>query len=818
MDLLRLTDHEPPMGDFAIRPPLAFTRAVWTAPIAGEDGAPDHRIIHSRCVQFHGPATIRRIGLRRTPGYHKCGSRMDLDWVVSLRILALQDGQWVAVRCESELRQPLGDQVQWIDLGRVETTALILEVRRSGIDGWWSGWNLASGAFELDGEYQSGIAPRCERTLVLETVSKENLPDGVSLAVKHGEARYRTAHFEVAFNLRRPGFSFLSIDEWGTGRTETNVLRRQPGSFYQGVMLSPVGGPPVAAQTVRFDAEGSVSVAGNRIRYHVRLPQQDQHYQLEWTILKDRMRLCATRHSVRSVRAWSSAAWQIGLDTSVSAGHSTGEVVRAGETGSMQFPVWSHMPGFGSFAIDVLEGDALWRVNAIRPDDLITSELKLGEVLQPEGDYLLMPGHHEAVLEFRAAQPEPSLHADTPADVVRAVRSCAITALTYRADTATLSNNGVSIHCPISLDNWSAVALPMDAVIPELRAGILLRDSLERWLDGGPGYTSGPLLQDGHYYEAEDEYIMTASAGLLALAEYLETSGDSGWLDRYREPVRRRLERTKSYDVDDDGLIESIWRTGTSGSGQWSTCWLDVVSFGWKDAFANALLYPALVRLADTLPGLGGEDLSSGLLDWAEQLRQSYRPAFFNPSTGWLAGWRCKEGKLHDHAFPAINGAAVAGGLLEGEDARSMMVALLEEMERQGVPDACYGLPVSLWHIPDEDLAGIMQGYPKGYYQNAGLTHAQSRHFLAGLYRTGLVAEADLLLERLCAGAAERLVFGGSKSGVDWRAWDGSPCGYEGLLTDQFGFIGTALRRYGVPGNGSDSFTQAGHLMRYIRS
>ena len=41
-------------------------------------------------------------------------------------------------------------------------------------------------------------------------------------------------------------------------------------------------------------------------------------------------------------------------------------------------------------------------------------------------------------------------------------------------------------------------------------------------------------------------------------------------------------------------------------------------------------------------------------------------------------------------------------------------------------------------------------------------------------------------------------VFGGSGSGLDWRYWDGRPCGYEGLLTDQFGILAVALERYGV--------------------
>jgi hypothetical protein len=115
------------------------------------------------------------------------------------------------------------------------------------------------------------------------------------------------------------------------------------------------------------------------------------------------------------------------------------------------------------------------------------------------------------------------------------------------------------------------------------------------------------------------------------------------------------------------------------------------------------------------------------------------------------------------------------------------------------MPDPALGMPGNLWHIPDKDLADITQGYPLGYYQNGGRTHAQARHFVMALYRCGLRREADQLLKRLCVGFAEARVFGGNQSGVDWRYWDDRPCGYEGLLTDQFGVLEAVYARWGKP-------------------
>ena len=88
---------------------------------------------------------------------------------------------------------------------------------------------------------------------------------------------------------------------------------------------------------------------------------------------------------------------------------------------------------------------------------------------------------------------------------------------------------------------------------------------------------------------------MTGAAGLLGLAEYLHHCGTNDWLQRYREQIRTKLLQMKARDFDADGLIESKYRTGVSGTGQWSTTWFDVISFGWKDSWTNALLYPALI-------------------------------------------------------------------------------------------------------------------------------------------------------------------------------------------------------------------------------
>lgn len=800
-DLLTLQDHEPPMGDTAGHQPLAFTRAIWTGPLDGEDGAPERRIIHARVLQLHATVRLHRLGLRRAPGYHKCGSVVDRDWVTAFRLLLWDGDGWTVHREERDIPRPDADDILWFELDNVKAAAAMVEVRQCGIDRWWPSWNLVSGAFVLDGEALGDLAPRCESLLDVTEVSLTGLPDGLSVTHTHGEVRYRSAHLDVGFSLNRAGFSFLGLDEDGHGKTEVNLLRHGPGLFFQGPQLHPVGGPPVAMPSLRNLAHGTTRVHGNRVTYELTLGATGQRYRLAWEVLPDRLVLRADRTGERPLRAWRSNAWMLGLDCTAVPAHVVGETIRTSETGLVRLPAWLHAPSFGSLRLSAEGDDAqgvLLRSDAYRALDMTTAELKLGEEPQPEGDYLLPAGRFRARLEWRIGRPDVPLREGTPHEVERAVQRCALTALTYRADTATLTNNGASIHCPICMDNWSATALRLGRVLPHLDAMDLVRDSLERWLDGGPGYTSGRIQQQGEIHDAEDEYLMTGAACLLALADLLEHDRSEDWLARYREPIRLQLDKMRARDLDGDGLIESPFRTGVSGTGQWSTNWFDVVSYGWKDAFSNALLYPALVRLARALPDLGAPDLANGLADWAERLRDAYVPTFYNEETGWLAGWRCKEDKLHDHAFLPPNGAAVTGGLLPDDLARQVIERLWEESLRVGMPDPYLGLPGNLRPIPDEDLADIMQGYPLGYYQNGARTHSQARHFVGALYRVGMTREGDYLLSRLTKGLADAVVYGGCRSGLDWRYWDGRPCGYEGLLTDQFGILSVALARYGT--------------------
>lgn len=801
-DLLTVADLEPPMGDLFLGRRLDAGRSVWTAPaLPHEAGQPDARIIHQRVLRLHGMARLDRIGLRRGQGYHKCGSgQYDLDWITGLRVLAHEKERWKTVIEKHGLRAPAYGTVAWLPFPKkCETDALIIEVRTCGIDAGWTPWNLAMSALVLEGKMLSGIAPRNERTLELAKLDLGGLPRGVSVVHRDGEVRYRTKKFEIGFTLSRPGLSYFCLHTEDAANAGVNLLNAKPPLFSQGTQLHPVGAAPLMASALRCDIRGSVSVKGNTVTYD--FATGGQKYRLAWSVAPDEIALDATRSAAEAVHAWQSSAWTIGLRNSATPSHVLGHLLKDGETGAVALPALLVLPKYGALQISASSGSAWLRSDCFRSQDLNVLEIKLGETRTPEGTYDLPAGEHRATITLRPAMPPALLKKFAPAVAHRALRRTQFAALTFRTDTGTLSNNGASMHCPICLDTWSSVALALGAdkpLLPGLPApGDFLRHTLERWLAEGPGYASGRLRKNGRVHHAADEYLMTGTAALRGLGDYLASCATPGWFQKYRANIRSRLDKARRRDLDGDGLIESAHRTGTSGGGQWSTCWYDVISFGWKDAFANAILYGALRKIAEGLRRFGESDDAAALDAWADKLHASYRPAFWNGKNGWFGGWRCREGKLHDYAFLPVNGVAVVEGLLPRDEARAMLRRLLDEARRVKMPDAALGLPGNLHPIADADLADIMHGYPFGYYQNGGRTHSQTRHFVMALYECGLTHEADALLERLCAGLAEARVFGGNQSGVDWRYWDDRPCGYEGLLTDQFGLIEAIMRRWG---------------------
>jgi hypothetical protein len=123
------------------------------------------------------------------------------------------------------------------------------------------------------------------------------------------------------------------------------------------------------------------------------------------------------------------------------------------------------------------------------------------------------------------------------------------------------------------------------------------------------------------------------------------------------------------------------------------------------------------------------------------------------------------------------------------------MDRILAKMKEVGYTNFKIGLPGNLVPVARKDYAGGgVLGQPHKddgsdsfqSYENGGATGGFAYFTLQALYSLGRKKDADRIFDAMLEGYRDGVFENGVGSGVDWKRWDGTPCGYEGLLTDSF--------------------------------
>lgn len=784
------------------------TRALWATPDDRESDAPHRRIIHQRAVFGDAAMYLDHLELVDGHGYHKCASGQERDRPTDVAVYAATIDGWDLVGRSRGAAVALRD---------VTTTALVAQVRSCTTDRYWAGWNVTNTGLVLHGSAggPAEVLPAVPSGIDAD-VDLGGLADGVAAHLLGGEVRYRTDSLEVGFRLRSAAFSFFSVDEDGEGRHGRSLLQlpRSMDIVRSGVYPSGVypvlrdlnagylaQGPRLAGHDGKRSA-GFLAAAhrlrcvvrGSTLEYFVDMPTHEVSYHYTFHVERTRVTLDVERTAAAQIRAWDSSAWHVATDNRVTPTTLLGRLTRRGETGLVEGNALWHFPRYGCLRVES-EGDVLIRSDSVRPLDTNTFELKLAEEPTELGDYLLRAGTHRATVTLSVGAPRvAALMSSTPDPVRRTVDRHALTALSYRPDTATISNNGGSMHCTTSLNDASAIAEQLDPLPFGVHPMELVGDSLERWLNGAPSYGSGRTSHGSH--QLEDEYVHLGADTLLGLARYLRWAPDTVFFDEHAPAIEAAIDKMTARDIDGDGLVESTIRRGRSGEHQWGSAWSDVLSFGGKDAWANAVLHEAWVVLASVLPRLGRGDLAGRIEALDAKLVQRYADVFVDPSSGRVGGWRSDDGMLHDYVFPLVNATAVASGVLDQRVGRRAMESVWSELRIAGFTDHRLGLPFNVHRIPDDDIGGVVFGLPLGCYLQGAASHHRARVVVDALERVGMITESHQLLVDLASTIADDSSFGGLGSGRDWRMWDGTPSGYEGQLVEGFSVLASALRRY----------------------
>ena len=265
-------------------------------------------------------------------------------------------------------------------------------------------------------------------------------------------------------------------------------------------------------------------------------------------------------------------------------------------------------------------------------------------------------------------------------------------------------------------------------------------------------------------------------------------------LRKWLPHLERIASAVEASDRNGNGLPESV-HTGIQGKFQFpSSNWWDQINFGHEDAYACALAYRALNCLSD-LEGLAGSPGKSALYQRrAEKIHAAYLPTFLNLETGVIAGWKDSEGKLHDYWFVWVNGIAIANGLVPEDQANAIVDKIEAKMKEVGYSRFDLGLPGNLIPIPKSEYGVGVLGSPQkddgtdsfGVFENGGATACQAYYYIQALYQLGRRAEADRILWPMMKSYAEGRFQNGVGHGGEWTRWDGSPSGYEGMLTDAY--------------------------------
>jgi len=331
--------------------------------------------------------------------------------------------------------------------------------------------------------------------------------------------------------------------------------------------------------------------------------------------------------------------------------------------------------------------------------------------------------------------------------------------------------------------------------------------SVERYLNGMKGYGLVGYGKDDYEgtevaawnspYNSLDSYPSL----IIAACNYIKDSGDKEWAEKYYPVIKEYMDAQMKRDRDQNGIVE-YELSGNSGS--WDghirpANWWDTIGFGHEDAFSNTITFEALNLMAGIAGMLGKTADAEIYSELAGKMKASFFNNFYNPETGVLAGWKSKDGKLHDYYFVMVNGMAVFYDLVPKEKEKEILMVLWNKMKEAGYTDFSLGLPGNLISVRKEDYThpdprwggGQLEDGSDAFqrYENGGASLNWTYFTLVAYKKAGLEEQYRTIAGGLLKGINEGSFQGLCKEGgmtKDWKTWDGECWGYEGFLCDGY--------------------------------
>jgi hypothetical protein len=593
------------------------------------------------------------------------------------------------------------------------------------------------------------------------------------------ELSQKTSSIQVTFDAHRPGLRALSIDSL------------QKGGFRPNPLVDP------GTQTgQKYD----VTVRDSWVLYAL----SSHPDRAVWQMRADRDRLI-----MRSVFQPGAATQDITWKFDPNVAHATllGHVTPSGD---IALPALIHLPGMGSMRISVSGNDA-----AVLHYDARRAPEQFVKVIFPAAT-----AEHTAIeytLQTAAIYPAvPGIEGDSRFD---GFRRDFLDIFQQQAEMHVLANHAASDACAFNVYEYADMARYTPELAPGLRALDLVRETLDRYLAGFLGYG----MPGYHGFDTPEEtgpptepymFIDTYPSLLIAAYDYASGSADEYWLRSNYPKLRKWAEAMMAQNSSGGPLIEY---PASGNSGSWPekislrpANWWDTIGFGHQDAYSNALAYRALRGMGAMAELLHESADAARFRERAGQIREAYVPAFLDKDAGVLAGWRSRDGQLHNYYFTFVNGIAALYGLTEENFSRQLIDRTVAKMASAGYTDFSLGLPGNLVPIRRADYVDLDPrfGGPKredgsdGFqvYENGGATACFAYFTVAALYKLGEKEKADKILIPMIDAFARQGFSGRAANGMtyDWKDWHGGAHGYEGFLVDNYYALLAVLDRAGM--------------------
>jgi hypothetical protein len=584
---------------------------------------------------------------------------------------------------------------------------------------------------------------------------------------------YQSAYLAIGLSPAAPAFRYFSIDALGNGALGENPILKEA--------------PAPTASPLKFEANNAgtftytAAAAGGKPA---------------WTVVCSEQKIVLRSEYAGGVEA---PAFVLAFDQK--ANHATLLGLMKEGDRRMSLPCVLHMPDRGSIRISADMPGALLDYDARRYTKVpfVRIAFPAATAARPNIEY---------ALDIAAIYPNlPGIASQRRYD---GFRRSFLNIFQVNPRVQMLANNASSDPVPFTVYMNAMVAAAAPPLAPGLSAFDLVRMTLDRYLAGAKGYgLVGYAVKPGDAdlvaWKAPWNSLDTYPSLLQSACIYAAGAHDTAWARANYEKLLGWAREMMAGDTNGDGLIEHP-HTGNSGdratADRRPSNWWDTINFGHDDAYSNALAYRACLQFSDLARSLERAEDADFFADKAARLKAAYKNAFLNPATGLLAGWRSKDGKLHDYAFTFVNGIAVSYGLLDKADANAVMDRLLAKMKEVGYSNFRIGLPGNLVAVRKEDYvfhnwAGAREvGEPFKddgsdafqLYENGGATACYTYFTIKALYTLGRVEDARRIYYPMLDGfaAGEFQGFCSDGRSKDWRDWSGGCHGYEGLLCDGY--------------------------------